>query len=247
MEKNIYDRFLDEVNSRMEALSDRSYRLPALCAMERQWQLYLDWTRQDIAFCLRVKPETLCQPARDLLDLLWEQLEAGEAVNPHQEVYDRFLQKVEESFDEEDGQDVDFGNANLLLDALQGHGYIFFPVREEVLQRGGPLRRRAAFCATNYLCCYHGDYLTDCLPEGTPPDHWERLADEYAERDPVWLAETARVREDLEAAGQYPASREWFRQRRAVYSGLRLPPIYRARDGAGHVVTEPVYPAETAE
>lgn len=247
MRQNAYDKFLAEVDTRMESLSDVQFRLPALCAMERQWQLYLDWTRQDSAYCLQVPPETLRQPARDLLDLLWEQLEAGEAMGSHREAYDRFLRQIEASFDEEDGQDVDFGNANLLLDALQGHGYIFFPVREEVLRRGGPLRRRAAYCATNYLYYYHGDYLADCLPEGTPYDQWEQLTDACAEHDPVWLAETARVREDLEAAGRFPASREWFRQRREICSHLCLPPIYRARDGAGQVIVRPVYPSNRAE
>ena len=237
MRQNAYDHFFAEVSKKMEALTEEQALLPALCAMERQWQLYLDWTRQDSAFCLLVKPETLRRPARELLDLLWERLEAGETMSPQREAYDGFRQLVEDSYDENDGQDVDFGNAALLLEALQDYGFIFFSIREEVLQRCGPLRRRAAYCATNYLYRYHADGLANRVSRDlgrVPCEELDRLTDEYAERDSIWLMETARVREDLEAARDYPETRDWFRRRREEYSVLCLPPIYPSRDGAGN-------------
>lgn len=231
MTQNAYDRFFAEVEDAMEPLTDAQALLPALCAMERLWQLYLDWTRQDSAYCLQVKPETLRQPARELLDLLWERVEAGEALAWQKDTYDRFLQQVEDSYDDEDGQDVDFGNANLLLEALRDYGGIFFPFW------GNPLRQDIVYCATSYLYRYYFDGLTDRIWRDlgrVPPEEENRLLEEYAAGDPVWLAECARVRRDLKAARRYPYSQGWFRRRRKEYSALRLLPIYSSRDGEGN-------------
>lgn len=208
MYQNIWDKLHAEAAEKMRELNDVQILLVVLCAMERQWQLYLEWTERESAFCLQVKPETLRKPMRELLDILWEQVWAEEPVNQHRDVYDRLFQQVEESFDEDDGQDVDFGNANLLLEAAED-AFIFFPMTEEKRRRylSDGLYKRAAGCAVNYLYRLHGDYFADRVREqgaGTGKD-LAPLMDAYAEKDAVWQAETARVREDLEAAKRYPA------------------------------------------
>lgn len=233
MYQNIWDKFHVQVKEKMRALSDVQILLVVLCAMERQWQLYLDWTRLESAFCLQVKPETLRGPMRELLDVLWEQVWAEEPVNGHRDVYDRLFRQVEASFDEEDGQDVDFGNANLLLEAAED-AFIFFPMTEEKRRRHlpGGLCDRAAGCAASYLYRLHGDYFADrVLEQGRPADgELAPLIDAWAEKDPAWRAETARILEDLEAARLYPANRAWFQAKKEEYSRLRLLPLYGARE-----------------
>ena len=233
MTENIYDRFFAEVKAKMADLTNVQALLVGLCAMERQWQLYLDWTNQESAYCLQVKPETLRAPMRELLDLLWEQIWAEEPVNAHQDVYDRFIELDQSSFDEEDGQDVDFGNASLLMEAIEDYASIFFCSEEtDSHRRFGSWRDDAAYCATSYLYRLHGDYFADRVTEqvGRCRDReLVPLMDEYAETDSTWLAESARVREDLEAAKNYPATRDWFRARKELYSQLKLLPLYENR------------------
>lgn len=233
MTENIYDKFYAEVSAKMADLTSVQSLLVALCAMERQWQLYLDWTEQESAYCLQVKPESLRAPMRELLDLLWEQIWAEEPVNAHRDVYDRFIELDQDSFDEEDGQDVDFGNACLLMEIIECYASIFFCSEEaDSHRRFGSWRGDAVYCATNYLYRLLEDYFADRVTEriGRCRDkELVPLMDEYAAADPTWLAETARVREDLEAARDYPANQDLFRARKEQYSQLRLLPLYKNR------------------
>ena len=233
MNQNIYDAFYAETAAKMADLTDVQALLVALCAMERQWQLYLEWTQMESAYCLQVKPETLRAPMRELLDLLWEQIWSEEPVNAHRNVYDQFIALDQNSFDEEDGQDVDFGNARLLMEAIEDYASIFFCSEAvDSHRRFGSWRGDAVYCATNYLYRLHGDYFADRVMERVGRCGDKELAplmDEYAVTDPTWLAETARVREDLEAAKNYPANRNWFRARKEQYSQLKLPPLYENR------------------
>ncbi len=53
MYQNIWDKFHVRVKEKMRALGDVQILLAVLRAMERQWQLYPDWTRLESALCLQ--------------------------------------------------------------------------------------------------------------------------------------------------------------------------------------------------
>lgn len=199
----------------------------ALLGLERTWQMFLDWTYQESTPYLLCKPETFRQPVRDALDLLWEQVYDGQIHNQHKDFFDRLRDQINQSFDEDDGQDVDFGTATPLVNQFFDSIGCFFEITPE-RQSQRPwcdpdyYVSRAAYCATTYA-----EALSNFL-NNEYSLLVERDAEEIfdcVEKDPLWQQEVQRIYSDLSLVLNYPANRDMIEQRRQDNAQLRTLPF----------------------
>lgn|GEM_PF-2789338 len=238
--ETVETRFSNKVSAQLEQFSRVQALLVAACTMERLWMLFEGWTKHESAPYLHVKPETFRRPARYLLDLFWEQIWKEQPYGDYLEEYNRFHNQVQSSFDENDGQDVDFGDARLLLDAIECYGFTFFDTPEAVSKRRE--RQRSGFyipfitttryitsCVTLYAYRLFYDFLPTefCIENSIRRIDKEQqpLVDDYVEQHPLWREEVARIEDDISAAHDYPSNKELFMARKELYSNLQLPSL----------------------
>ena len=219
MERDIVLELEDRLAGELESCTPVQGLTLALLGLERTWQMFLDWTRQERVELLLCKPETLRAPVRealdllweqvyagqeynrhrDVFDLLWEQVYAGQEYNRHRDVFDRLREQIDHSFEEEDGPDVDFGTAAPLVDAFYGSVSCFFDILPERRYQRPWCEpdfyvSGMAFCTLTYAEAL-SDFLYDqysASDSGDPETIFDRM-----EKDPLWTQEVRRIYSDL--------------------------------------------------
>ena len=196
-----YDLFL-HVKGELSSYSRAQMLTLAAFGLERLWRMFDDWTKTEGDILLYQKPISFRKRARDILDLLWEQLESGQEINRHEQEFMSFLDFINASFDEEDAQDVDMGTGRPLLDIMfSGVSCFFF---EE------DAKSEASTCITayaDYLDGLLGDWVYDAykkglsLPAGISQREKQKLlyekVDAAVAEQSLWRAEVERIQQDF--------------------------------------------------
>ena len=220
---------IELMRSVTKALRSRT-RIQMLCAavlgLERTWQIFLDWTRNESAPLLRRHPEEYRKPFRRALDLLVEQVKNEQIYNEHPEIFEELYRFEQSSYDEEDAQDVDYGNACFFIDAMTSSGIsAFFPIepekREEFPWNQPDFYEKEAA----ELVVLYADILYSFLYDDCAEDEHSAIEASIA-RSPLWLAETERIKSDLALVREYPKNKETVLRRIAEYRELRTEPFF---------------------
>lgn len=201
----------------------------ALLGLERTWQMFLDWTYQESAPYLLCKPETFRQPVREALDLLWKQVYSEQIYSQRKDLFDRLRDQINHSFDDEDGQDVDFGTASPLLGQFYSCIGCFFEIAPERRTQRPWCEpdyyvSRAVGCALTYEEALSNFLYDKYLPFMGRDRDTEKIFD-CIEKDPLWLQEVQRVYSDLSLVLNYPANKDMIEQRRRDNARLRTLPF----------------------
>lgn len=220
----------EAVKQRLGALTRTQRLAAAVLGVERMWQMFEDWTRQESAPGLRRSPREFRMPFRLALDLLWKPVETGKPYSEHCAVFDRLYEFVESSYDEEDALDVDFGDVRLFVDELVSGGIAgFFPIPME-RQLSAPWNAPDFYvdCAARFVTLYAEqlyEHLYERYCEQNPSGKREAELCGQIAGDALWIAETERIESDLTLVRDYPSNREAVLQRRAENRALRTPPF----------------------
>ena len=189
----------------------------AALGLERLWKMFSDWTDTEGDPLLYQRPAAFRRRARDILDLFWAQIEAGQESSRHDGELRRFLDFVNGSCDGNDAPDVDMGTGRPLLNEMFGGVQCFFSEMEE--------KSNAAGCVTAYAGYLEGilydRYDGPCreglpqVPPGERAELLERRIDAAIGEDPLWKAELARIRQDFLLVRDSSADFARLRKRRA--------------------------------
>ena len=209
--------FYEEVKVQLKSLTRIQALLVAVCAMERNWQMFAEWTQLESAPFVVVEPKTFREPVRRVIDLFWEQVLSEKDYGDYEAERNALYEFVESSFDPNYGQDVDFGEGDLLLMLVQNEGRCFLetPEREEKIRRftNSPnytTLRPIANCITAYLELFVD---RDCYDE-------EMSAEEIMKTS-IWRTETAYILSDIAAARDFPANKQLFIKKRVLYTNFK--------------------------
>lgn len=213
---------IQKTTGQLERLSRIQALLVAVCSMERLWMLFEHWTEQESALYLQLKPERFREPARALLDSIWQQVWAEQEAGEYQEQYHQFHELVEESFEECDGQDVDFGDARLLLDALD-YSWVFLKPARATTSHLSALIHLYSYSLYDYLL---EEFCEQHSVKRIGPEQ-QALAAEYIAQHPLWCQAIAHIEADIAAASTYPSNKELFCERKKQYSSMLLPSLLR--------------------
>ena len=217
---------IELMRSVTKALRSRT-RIQMLCAavlgLERTWQIFLDWTRNESAPLLRRRPEEYREPFRRALDLLVEQVKNEQIYNEHPEVFEELYRFEQSSYDEEDAQDVDYGNACFFIDAMTSIS-AFFPIEPEKREEFPWNQPDFYEKETAELVVLYADILYSFLYDDCAEDEHGAIEASIA-RSPLWLAETERIKSDLALVRDYPKNKETVLRRIAEYRELRTEPF----------------------
>lgn len=202
----------------------------ALLGLGRMWQVFLDWTEQESIPYLLCSPRDYREPFRNAMDLLWEQVKNEQIYNEHEDVFDALYDFVENSYDEEDALDVDFGNVCSFTSELISGGIAgFFPLSPE-RQKQSPWNDPDFYesCAASFATIYEetlSGYLYDKYYEQVQGKEAGDTIDEMVAKDPLWIAEKERIESDLALVRNYPANKAEVEQRLNEYKMLRMAPF----------------------
>lgn len=204
-------------------------RIQMLCAavlgLSRTWQIFLDWTKNESAPLLLRRPAEYREPFRRALGLLAEQVENEQIYNEHPEVFEELYRFEQSSFDEEDAQDVDYGNAWLFIDAMKSSGVsAFFPIEPEKSEEFPWNQPDFYERVAAGLVVLYAEILYNFLHENCTEKEHSAIEASIA-RNPLWLAETERIKSDLTMACGYTRNKEAVMQRIAAYLELRTEPF----------------------
>lgn len=204
--------------------------------------MFLDWTYKETAPYLQCKPELFRCPIREALNMLWEQVENQQIYNQEPAVFDELCDFINQSFDEDDCQDVDFGNAKTLLDAFFGGVAGFFPIAPE-RQIQSPWNNPffyescAASCVTYYAEDLYNIIYENCYQQIEETETFQNLefmekhtkihyrATILAAESTLWKQEIERIQSDLLLIKNYPANKKIVAQRRHENQQLRTLPF----------------------
>ena len=194
---NLYSQIQEDL-----AFCDRMQMLTlATFGLERLWRMFEDWTKTEGDPLLYQKPNSFRQRMRNILDHIWEQIESGQEINPYEKEFDNFLNFVNASFDENDGQDVDMGTGNPLINEMFCGAVCFFSEREA--------RKYASSCITAYAEYLSGllyDYFyNECKKsvsgQEISPKERQKLLDAKIDgaimEYPLWKEEIERIKRDF--------------------------------------------------
>ena len=141
------------------------------------------------------------------------------------EIFEELYRFEQSSYDEEDAQDVDYGNAWSFIDAMISSGIsAFFPIepekREEFPWNQPDFYEKEAA----ELVVLYADILYSFLYDDCAEDEHSAIEASIA-RSPLWLAETERIKSDLALVRDYPKNKETVLRRIAEYRELRTKPL----------------------
>lgn len=203
----------------------------AVLGLEREWPVFLEWTKnKEIPYLLR-SPEEYREPFRHALDLLWEQVKNEQLYNEHQEVFDSLHLFVESSYHEDDAVDVDFGNARSFIEALISSGIgAFFPIKPErrftsPWNEPDFYEKRAASLALTYTEDLYNFLFEKVLDEFPTERFGTPKANEMIARNPLWIAEIERLQSDLLLIRNFPANKDIVEKQMITYRELSIVPL----------------------
>ena len=143
----------------------------------------------------------------------------------HPEIFEELYRFEQSSYDEEDAQDVDYGNACFFIDAMTSSGIsAFFPIEPEKREESPWNQPDFYEKETAELVVLYADILYSFLYDDCAEDEHGAIEASIA-RSPLWLAETERIKSDLALVRDYPKNKGTVLRRMAEYRELRTEPF----------------------
>lgn len=194
---NLYSQIKEDLVScdRMQMLTLAAFGL------ERLWRMFEDWTKMEGDPLLYQKPNSFRQRVRDILDHIWEQIENRQEINPYKKEIHDFLDFVNASFDEDDGQDVDMGTGTPLINEMLCGAVCFFSEREERTYASSCIISYAEYLSELLYDYFYDECKKSFYGQEISPREWQKLLDEKIDaaiaEHPLWTEEVERIKHDF--------------------------------------------------